>query len=128
MSLLVWCLLLSVALKSGCRSRRRPTPRPTHADLAQAEQVVREFFNAIEAGDCTLAGQLYDAKATREDCEEFVREWKGHGMKFLDVERTYADGRDPKAIVARVQVKKRDAPKIILLRLVREGREWKVRH
>ena len=123
-------LFLVPGILASCRNKSQSTraKRPTEADLAQAEQVLKDFLKAVEAEDCTLAVQLMDKGATREDCEDFVRNWKGHDMKFLGIDRSYVDGRNPNAIVVRALVQKAKKQKTTLFRLVREGDQWKLRH
>ncbi len=130
-------LVLSTVSGPGCTrspshstSKNRKGSKAGHPDseaLASAQELVQAFFKAVEDEDCRLIVDTMTSGATMADCEEFVREWKGHGMKLLAIVEAKPDGRNPKAVIVRTRVKGKRGPKTTLVRVVRHKGHWAVK-
>ncbi len=90
-------------------------------------ELTRAFFKAVDDSDCKLIVANLTTGATMADCEEFVREWKGHSLELMEVVEAKRDGRNPKAIIVRVRVKGKKGEKITLVRVVSNKDRWAVK-
>lgn len=96
------------------------------APAPPAEAAVVRFFAAVEAGDCETLGKLTARDRWRDRCPEAVKEMKDHGTRFLGIEGSQPDGRDPRTRLVRVRVHYSDGEHLWVLPVEPSAEGWRL--
>ncbi len=92
-----------------------------------ASEVVRTFYAELADGDCATIGKLLANEHSEGDCVEMVEELGHREVELVDIAEAYVDGRDPDAVVVRVQIEDRGEVNEMLMRVIREDGDWKLK-
>ncbi len=118
-------VLMGLALASACGV----TPESAGPKTDPAD-VVREYFAAIEAGDCDamrarLGGPAL-ARLDEQGCPARLHEHEEHGASLRGIDQVDVDGRDPDRRLVKTRVGMGDAERIIVVGLRAHGTGWRI--
>jgi len=97
---------------------------------ADPAKVVREYFAAIEAGDCdAMRARLGGPALGRLDedgCAARLREYEEHGASLRGIDQVDVDGRDADRRLVKTRVGMGDAERTIIIGLRAHGTGWRI--
>lgn len=118
-------ILMGLALATACSVQRESAgPETDPAD------VVREYFAAIEAGDCdAMRARLGGPALSRLDedgCPARLHEFEEHGASLRGIDQVDVDGRDADRRLVKTRVGLGDHERTIVVGLRAHGTGWRI--
>ncbi|MEX1363551.1 MAG: hypothetical protein AB1Z98_10515 [Nannocystaceae bacterium] len=111
-------------------SKQAARSQPAELPAVEPQEIVREHFAAVVAGDCeSLRGSLVGQARARFDevgCQAVIDEYVEHGAQLLGIAEVRKDGRDARRRLVSARLGTEEDERVVVIGVRADGGAWRI--